>query len=277
MRIIRFIGPWLLVGGGPKQRAHNFHLRYPRNARNNPPSSCINNKYSDYQDISQVFIPKNVNKSFESHTGEHVCNHVIRDDDPIIELNHVHCSRNRVGSRLASSNFTQNCITNCNNVTNNNHTHHRNTVYYNVIDSEHESSSIPGPVTGSNPGPNPGPNSKCEAMPKHSPNHRPALNCASNSTCTCNYQNNHHQQHHLLPESASTFENILDSFVTRLEMIHTSPLDKSEISENTKEMLEQWGYLARVVDRFFAVVYFVVNVICLLPFIPYYAGWDENF
>ena len=60
-------------------------------------------------------------------------------------------------------------------------------------------------------------------------------------------------------------------------MIHTSPLDKSEISENTKEMLEQWGYLARVVDRFFAVVYFVVNVICLLPFIPYYAGWDENF
>ena len=33
MRNIRFIGPWLLVGGGPKQRAHNFHRRYPRNAK----------------------------------------------------------------------------------------------------------------------------------------------------------------------------------------------------------------------------------------------------
>ena len=282
MKLIRFIGPWLLVGGGPQRRSNSMHRRYTTHVANRH-SSCLSNKHFGSNDVTHVFIPNHA--SFENHVtcGEVVGNHVIhRDETPITDMHQIHDTRTRVGSRLATNrNFAQNCNSHCNNTASNNTNanHHRNAAYYSVIDNVHDSVSNSVSI----------PKNDFHQSPNHHSYHQQnnVTMCNNNnnnySRCSCanmnnvnnvNNNNNNNHHHHLDHHSNSHLENVLESFVARLEMIHSSPLDKNELSESTRDMLEQWGYLARVVDRFFAVVYFIVNVLCLTPFIPFYAGWE---
>ena len=236
MRVATVFGPWLLVGGGPSKKSNL--AGGGTTFLNSRPQSAMKH----FEETTHVFLPPN-HVAFENHVDiDHSnCNNHLMP--PPVNAGHgfLNDQRQKINRYNAVSGSPAQIPS------------QRHSLYYSIGDSMDNGG--PDTLHHQHPG------KQQQSQPLDYSN--PSINIISGKN------NNHSRASTVHPN----LEHILETFVARLGAIQNAHLNRNEVSDCTKEMLEEWGYLARVVDRFFAAIYFLVNILCLIPFVPFYAGW----